>query len=240
MKPLAKQVRTTVNRIATINEPRVEPIIPKGQRGQYIEPPFLPIPKINPPLIQVIDTRARKIIRGKRIRKDDLRAAQLLVLEYFQNHHELCVGRINHERSEAFRQLSSTLNIPIEYPRKWFIDAEYAPTKKVIYDGSQYKFVHDNLVDLVNRYNLLRCHEWVKAKKLGISGYQLNIMFYLAGAQDRVSRQDLPHIIKKVNQLRDKGILPIPDSRQPAVKVENSRVLIPDDRASRIDSVAIA
>jgi hypothetical protein len=133
--------------------------------------------------------------RGKRVAnlsRQDSEVAKQLVLEYFITHKELLDGKINHYRSEAIRQLSDTLNIPQETVRKVLITNKLVEKKLVIADGSQYKYIAENLPTLITKYyeqggfNTMS-PIWGKAKKIGITVYGLDIMFYLSGLHERIS-----------------------------------------------------
>lgn len=134
--------------------------------------------------------------------KQDGQSAKELVIEYFENKPLLLMGDLNHARSEAIRQLSASLNTPIPYIRRWMVEAGFVKPRPMATDGSQYHYVYNNLADLVAKYNRLPKPNLLERPKLmGITNYQIDIMFYLINMPDKVSRKNLPKIRKRVAQL---------------------------------------
>jgi hypothetical protein len=135
--------------------------------------------------------------------KEDEPAVKELVLEHFRSRPHLLVGNLNHERSQTIRELSESFKTPIQYIRKWILDAGLVKHREMKTDGSQYKYVYDHLDELLNTFdkdgskvNLLD-----RPYAMGITNYQIDIMFYLAGMPDKVSRKNFPKIQKRVAQL---------------------------------------
>jgi hypothetical protein len=114
------------------------------------------------------------------------------VLTYFENHPELHGGLVNAKRSEALRELSANLQCPIQYIRRWILEAGYSLPKHYITDGSQYKYIYEHLDDLINQY---------RDNQLSLQGYHLDIFFYLSGMTSQVNPDSMHSIQKRTKQL---------------------------------------
>ena len=131
----------------------------------------------------------RKIHQHPNTTNEEKDTMKQLVIEYFNNRPELLKGNVNHERSEALRQLSQTLNISIIYIRKWMVEAQLVKPRKIIANGSQYKYIYENLDELLTK---TRNYE-----PNGLSHYGEEIMYYLAGMPEHVHSCDYNKIAYK-------------------------------------------
>jgi hypothetical protein len=153
----------------------------------------------------------KKFYRKHRYATDgDKTAAKQLVLEHFKNNPLLCEGKVNHARSNAIKQLSNDLKIPLRDIREWIVDANLVPRKQVICNGDQYLYVINNLEDLKNKHSSIGKTKYTseKAKLLNITSYQLQIFYFLTGQLKYITPKNLHGIVKQISNLKYKGIIP--------------------------------
>jgi hypothetical protein len=134
---------------------------------------------------------------------EDIEAIRELTLEYFKNRPELLVGWLNKSRHAAIRQLAFTFNIQEFYIKQWIQESNLIPKRPPqITDGSQYRYVYDNLEILINRYIPIQ-HTFLfnQPKLMGISVFCMDIMFFLSGNTHKVSKCNHDNVERRVKQL---------------------------------------
>lgn len=161
----------------------------------------------------------------KQYSEDDREATKQLIIEYFKNRPNLLSNGegYNKERIIASKQLASTLDISRADVRLCLREAGLVKKRPPqITDGSQYHFVADHLEELLTKYNKVK-HEFLynQPKLMGISAFCMDIMFYLAGRPDKVSKGNFHNIDKRVANLNIpiRHILPISLNKTPPTKV---------------------
>ncbi len=168
-------------------------------RGLIKDPTYSSIKTNN---YEIINTAISKRHWKYRTTKDQLEKARITVVDYFNSNPELLVGEINHSRSSKIKYFSYSLNISVENVRKFLRDANMVKPKKSIKDGSQYKYIVDNLQILVNKYNTQdNKSKFIACKQLGISSYQFDIMLYCIGLKHKVDPKNLHGIDKTMRKL---------------------------------------
>lgn len=139
----------------------------------------------------------------RRYNVDDMIAMKQLTIEYFASRPELLDGRINHARSAAIKQLSSTFGIHPGYIRGWIVESKLVPKRPYqVTDGSQYYYILEHLDEIADKYR--KCKHmflYEQPKYMGMSAYCMEIMFYLTGHPEKVSHKNYPSITKRVGQL---------------------------------------
>jgi hypothetical protein len=146
-------------------------------------------PVLEPPLPKI-----QRRIQRLHVKPSDIETIKQLVVEYFHNRPELLQIGHKTDRAEAIRQLSSTLQCPVQYIRRYMVEAELVkPARKQHTDGSQYREVYDKLPELIAQYDT--------GVLIGLPFYAQRIMLYLAGRFDRVDRKSQISIGRKIRKL---------------------------------------
>ncbi len=145
-----------------------------------------------------------------RLSPQDYKVAKQLTIEYFQSHPELLIGDINHNRSEAIRQIASTLGISVYMACEYIRLAGLVKPRKQTRNGDQYKYVIEHLPELIRKYNsatTIIIGNPMKtfittSQALNLSSYQARIFFYLIGLKDKLCHGDLHSIETRLTQLK--------------------------------------
>lgn len=189
------------------------------------KPRVLPQPTITMP----IPSRQQKYPWWSQVDRhsaDDQKAIRELVIEYFSNRPELLVDgdKYNKERILASRQLASTLDITMADIRACLRESGLVKMRPPqVTDGSQYRSVLEHLDELLARYETVRfsfIHD--QPKLMGTSHFCMDIMFYLAGMFNKVSKRNYANIDRRVAQLQ----LPVRYIETPIKSLENQPELL--------------
>jgi len=159
----------------------------------------------------------------------DAEAIYQLVIEYFENRPELLTDGINFDRSEAIKQLASTLDINVRTVRNCLLESGLVKPKKVLANGSQYKYILDNLESLkIQYYSLDRLSIQERGKIMNLYPYQMLIFRYIIGEHIRISPRAEHGIKTQLAKVKAKADLyPTLAQNQANFKQGESR-LVPD------------
>jgi len=140
------------------------------------------------------------------LREEDERAIEQLIVEYFNNRPELLENGDGYNRNRVYatRELSYTFDIPIAKIRAILLRAGLVTKyKPQVRDGSQYFFIFKHLDKLLEQYNSIKYEPIYKQPKLlGMSPFCMDIMFYLSGILNKVSKRNIGCISRRVSQLK--------------------------------------
>jgi len=150
----------------------------------------------------------------------DQMAIRELVVEYFNEHKELLKdsGSYNPARWAVQRQLAENLGVTSNDIRTCLRDAglveKYAPQ---IVNGAQYYYVYEHLDEMLAKYETIKsAFIYEQPRLMGVPHFYMDIMFYLAGMFNKVSKTNYHAISKRVTilDLQVRGNLPIASDRR--------------------------
>jgi len=136
----------------------------------------------------------------------DSEAIRQLIIEFFTSRPDLLANSdgYNRDRLKATSELCKALGVTPNDVRDCLRNAGLVNKRKPqITDGSQYRFVLEHLTELLEKYETIK-HDFLydQPKKMGMTHFCMDIMFYLAGRFDKVSKTNYLIIQKRVSELR--------------------------------------
>lgn len=145
-------------------------------------------------------TKTRKMVTQHS--HSELEAIKQLIIEYFNTHPALISNEENQEILEAIKQMASTFNITTKEVRRYLRNANLIKSKYVIQlKDDKYFYIYNHLDELLEKSKSLKASLWDKPRLMGITFYSYKIMLYLAGMSDKIDKEDLLHIARRVKAL---------------------------------------
>jgi hypothetical protein len=139
--------------------------------------------------------------------EDQIRIADTII-HFFKDNPQYLTD--NNLRIKYTRSLSYKYNVTVDFIRKKLQEVGMLEKKNpIVQNDDMYFSISNNIKELVEKYNSLKCPNWDKPKAMGITAYQMRIMFYLSDNKVLVDSKDLKNIERRVSNLNI-PITPIP------------------------------